>query len=113
MLREAAALPRLSDMSSGIVGGPAAALVLAQSERLASTGTVELGCSAVVVAVRPIRAEQGSLYTPCSRANGELLAGKMSVDGPVLAARLAVDDGVAIQRVTGGRSSTERTAGLR
>jgi hypothetical protein len=31
VLREGAALPTLSDMTSGIVGGPAAALVFARS----------------------------------------------------------------------------------
>jgi hypothetical protein len=53
------AWPSLSESGSVTAGGAAAALVLATSRRLASTGRFELGGDAVVVAVRAIRAREG------------------------------------------------------
>jgi hypothetical protein len=56
MPREGTALPRLSDGSGTTAGAAAAALVLAASAHVASTGRVELGGGAVGVALRAIRA---------------------------------------------------------
>jgi hypothetical protein len=65
------AWPVLSDMSSGIVGWVAAALVLARSGCLASTGVVELGRGALGAAVLASRAKGSSERRPPSLAAGE------------------------------------------
>jgi hypothetical protein len=52
MLREGAALPRLSDTGSETAAGGAAALLLAEFGRLASTGWVELPFGVLAVTLR-------------------------------------------------------------
>jgi hypothetical protein len=63
--RQAPAWLLLSDMSSGIAGGVAAALMLATSGLLASTGRAELGRGALAGVERAFRAQRGT--RPCVR----------------------------------------------
>ena len=64
---QAATLPRLSDSDSAIAGGVAAALMLASSELLASTGRAELGPERSGASSGALSAREGGLNRAASR----------------------------------------------